>query len=834
MLSRTRSGALILNFILLASSLMWTGCSSSSSPRLESIALAPGTASVAKGLTQQFTATGTFTDGSTKNLTNSAMWTSGDAAVATISATGLATTLDTGSTTIQASAQGVEGSTQLTVSPAVIASIAVTPANQSFPQGFPVQFAATGTLTDSTTQDVSGIVTWTSTQPTIAPISAGGLASGLSQGGATIQAALNSVQGTTDITITSATLAVLVVGPQNPAITDAGATQQFTATAKLSDGSSLDATLAATWSSSNSLAASVNGGGQATSAVISGGLSAEFTSIQATLGSIRGVSILSVTNHLGNGFAGVFTQHNDIGRTGQNVNETILTPANVSTATFGKVFTLPLDGNLYAQPLYVPNVKIAGKGTHNVIYAATEGDSVYAFDADSNTGANAAPLWHVSLLDAAHGAPAGARTISATGDVLCFVIDPQFGITSTPVIDPSTGTMYVEAESRESGIYVDRLHALDITTGLGRSQSPTIITATVPGTGAGSSNGNITFNPARHLNRPGLLLVNGIVYLAYGSRGCDAMPFHGWLFAYDGTTLAQQAVLNVTPNGEDGAIWMSGAGVAADSNANLFLATGNGTFDNTNIPATQLGDSILKLALNGNQFSLLDYFSPFNESTLDSDDLDLGSGGVLLLPDQPGPHPHELVEVGKSRQIFVVDRDQMTANNLHNCLTNCDNQDSQIVQESTAAGFMFSGPAYWNNTVYLWGAGGLLKSFAVSNGLLTQSSQSPASTLIQFPGATTAISANGNANGIVWAVDATQNVPQKGIATGPSILYAFDATNLTNILYTSTQAANNRDMAGPSNKFVVPTIANGKVYFGTQTELDIYGLLPVTPLAATK
>jgi hypothetical protein len=828
MRSKLRTGALTLNVILLASSLMWTGCSSS--PRLESIGVTPAAPSVAKGLTQQFTATGTFTDGSTKDLTSTSTWTSSDTTVATIStSTGLATTLDTGSTTIQASAQGVDGTTQFTVSTAVVTSISVTPTNQSFPQGFPVQFVATGTFTDKTTQNVSGTVTWSSTQPAIAPISATGLVTGVGQGGATIQAALNSVQGTTNLTITSVTLTGLVVAPQNPAIADAGATQQFMATAKLSDGTSMDATSTSTWSSSNSLAASVTGTGQATSATIASGQSVSFTSIQAALGNIKGVSILSVTNHSGNGFAGVFTQHNDIGRTGQNVHETILTPTNVNATTFGKVFTLPVDGNLYAQPLYVPNVKIAGKGTHNVIYAATEGDSVYAFDADNNAGANATPLWQVSLLDAAHGAPAGARTISSTGDVVCFVIDPQFGITSTPVIDPSAGTMYVEAESKENGIYVDRLHALDITTGLERSQSPTVIAGTVSGTGAGSSNGVITFNPVRHLNRPGLLLVNGIVYLAYGSRGCDAMPFHGWLFAYDGTTLKQQAVLNITPNGEDGAIWMSGAGPAADSTANLFLATGNGTFDTANIPATQLGDSILKLTLNGNQFSLLDYFSPFNESTLDADDLDLGSGGVLLLPDQPGPHPHELVEAGKSFRTFVIDRDQMTANNLHNCLTNCDNEDSQIVQESTAIGVMFSGPAFWNNTVYLWGAGAVLKSFGVSNGLLTQSSQSPASTLIQFPGATVAISANGATNGIAWAVDATQNVPLKGLATGPSILYAFDASNLTNVLFISTQAANNRDAAGPSNKFVVPTIANGRVYFGTQTELDVYGLLPSAP-----
>jgi hypothetical protein len=474
----------------------------------------------------------------------------------------------------------------------------------------------------------------------------------------------------------------------------------------------------------------------------------------------------------------------------------------------------------------VPNVNIPGKGIHNVIYVATEGDSVYALDADNNTGTNASPLWQVTLLDAAHGAAPGATTVGSA-QVVCFAVDPQMGVTSTPVIDPSAGTMYVEAESHENGIYIHRLHALDITTGLERNQSPTVITATVQGTGDGNVNGLITFNGARHLNRPGLLLVNGNVYVAYASTGCDQKPFHGWIFAFDAQSLSQRAVFITTPNGEDGGIWMSGAGVAADSDANVFVSTGNGTFDTTSIPATQLGDSILKLTLNGNQLSLLDYFSPFNQSTLDADDGDLGSGGVILLPDQQGPHPHELVEAGKGLKTYVIDRDQMTANNLHNCLTDCNNADPQIVQETSAAGVMFSVPAFWNNNVYLWGIGSFLKSFSISNGMLTFVAHAPNSTAIQFPGATPAISSNGATNGIVWAVDGTHNVSEHGIATGPAVLYAFDATNLTNVLYISSQAANNRDVAGGSNKFVVPTIANGRVYIGTQNELDVYGLLPI-------
>jgi hypothetical protein len=766
----------------------------------------------------------------TKDLTTSVMWNSSDPAVATISngasSIGLATTIDTGSTTIQASSQDISGSVILTVGPAAIVSIAVTPANDTIPQGFPVQFSATGTYTDKTTQDITTVVTWSSTQPDNAAISTAGMVTGTAQGSSMIQASLGDVQGTTNLNVGSATLTALVVSPQNPAIVDATGTQQFVAKAKFSDGTALDATSISTWTSSNPQVATVDANGLAKSLAIASGRTATFSSIQAVLGTTKGVSILSVTDHSGNGFAGVFTQHNDIGRTGQNINETILTPANVNASTFGKVFSQPVDGNLYAQPLYVPNVNIPGKGIHNVIYVATEGDSVYAFDADNDTSANTSPLWRVTLLDAAHGAALGATTASSF-QIVCHAIDPQIGITSTPVIDPSAGTIYVESESRENSVYIHRLHALDITTGLERSQSPTVITGIVPGTGDGSANGMITFNAGHHLNRPGLLLVNGIVYVAYASAGCDQKPFHGWVFAFDAQSLSQRAALITTPNGQDGGIWMSGAGVAADSDANIFLATGNGTFDTVSIPATQLGDSILKLTLNGSQLSLLDYFSPFNQSALDANDGDLGSGGVILLPDQEGPHPHELVEAGKGAKTYVIDRDQMTANNLHNCLTDCNNADPQIVQETSAEGVLFSLPAYWNHNLYFWSTGSLLRIFSVSNGMITFVAHAPASTAIGFPGATPALSANGATNGIVWAIDGTQNVPDKGIATGPAVLYAFDATNLANVLYISSQAANNRDVGGGSNKFVVPTIANGRVYIGTQAELDVYGLLPV-------
>jgi hypothetical protein len=831
-----RTGFFLLASILCGWSTSWiAGCSTA--PDLESIAVTPPLSTVAKGLNQQFTAVGTFRGGITKDLTATVTWASTDTTVATVSNTagsvGLATAIETGSTRIRASLKGVDGVVDFTVGPAIITSIAVTPANQTFPQNFPVQLIATGTFSDKSSQDVTSTVTWSSSQTDFASISSGGVATGQGQGTSSIQAALGGVQGATNINITSATLVGLVVSPQNPSIADTGVTLQFAANARFSDGSSLDATSVASWASSNTQIASIDSAAVARSLAI-GAQTAGFSSIQAVLGTATGVSILTVTNHAGNGFAGVFTQRNDIGRTGQNINETILTPANVNSTSFGKVFSQPVDGNLYAQPLYVPNVSITGKGTHNVIYVATENDSVYAFDADNDTGSNANPLWQVSLVDAAHGAGPGARPVNSAGDVVCYVIDPHYGITSTPVIDPSAGTIYVEAISKENGVYFHRLHALDITTGLERSQSPVVIRATVPGTGDGSVNGMIAFNPARHTNRPGLLLVNGSVYVAFASTGCDQRPFHGWIFAFDSVTLSQQAVLNTTPNGEDGGIWMAGAGIAADSNANIFLATGNGTFDTTNIPATQLGDSILKLSLNGNRFLLLDYFSPFNQGVLDTEDSDLGSGGVLLLPGQQGPYPNELVEAGKSLKTYVIDRDQMTTNNLHNCLTNCDNEDPQIVQESSAAGVMFSAPAFWNNNIYLWGSGSVVKSFSVSNGVITLTGQASSNTSIQFPGANVVISANGTSNAIVWAVDGTHNRPLDGVATGPSVLYAFDATDVANLLYTSNQAANNRDIAGGSNKFVVPTIANGRIYIGTQAELDVYGLLATAAAAVKK
>lgn len=597
-------------------------------------------------------------------------------------------------------------------------------------------------------------------------------------------------------------LATIVVSPQYPVIADNGATQALTATGHFSDGSTQDLTATVTWSSTNTAVATVSTSGMVTSKALGGGVSAGFASITAVSGTVTGVTILSVTNHTSNpgGFAGVFTQHNDIGRTGQNLGETVLTPASVQ-GSFGKKFSQPVDGNIYGQPLYVPNVAIQGKGTHNVVYVVTQNDSVYAFDADASMGA----LWQVTLLDSAHGAGTGATPTDTGSDNPCSDVIPKIGIESTPTIDPSTGTMYVKSKTKENGNFFHRLHALDITSGTEKVSPP----ATIAASG---------FNTLMHTNRPGLLLLNGIVYVAYASD-CDNQPYHGWIFAYDAATLTQRAVFNESPNGREGGFWMAGSGVAADSNGNIFISSGNGDFDTSHTPAQDLGDTNMKLFFNGTAFSLVDYFTPFDQHSLDQTDADLGSGGVLLLPDQGGTTPHEFVQVGKEGTIYVINRDQMTAGNQHFC-SGCAS-DTQIKQElQSEVGGMWSMPAYWNGNVYFWGSGDNLTQFPIANGLLAVQPSHTSGTFLGFPGATPSISANGTTGGIAWAIDST-NYGQPNASLGPAVLHAYDATNVVTELYSSSNSV--ADKAGNAVKFTVPTIANGKVYVGTQTELDVYG-----------
>src|SRR5579862_3908453 len=523
----------------------------------------------------------------------------------------------------------------------------------------------------------------------------------------------------------------------------------------------------------------------------------------------------------------VLTQHNNNARTGQNTSETILNTSNVNVNQFGKLFAMPADGQIYAQPLYVPGVTING-GVHNVVILATENDSVYAYDADLS----GAPLWQASMVDAAHGAGANETALQSATTTGCTDLLPQVGITSTPVIDPTSKTVYVEAKSTDGTNYFHRLHALDLLTGNEKSPGPVKIAATVSGTGDGSLNGQLSFDNLHQLNRPGLLLLNGTIYIAYASH-CDGGPYHGWLLAYDEATFARKSVYVTTPNGGLGGFWMTGDGVAADASGNIFIPSGNGTFDNTKVPV-ETGDTILKLGTANQILALLDYFTPEEQSTLDTHDEDLGSGGVLLLPDQPGSFPHILVEAGKEGRIYVVNRDQMTTNNSHYC-SGC-SSDPEIIEESGipavgAGGFgMFNSAAYWNNTLYFWGVTDVMKSIPVTNGLPDFGHVTRGSIGTDFPGAGISVSSNGTTAGsaIVWAIDSSQ-YGSPGPGPGPAILYAFDATNIPTVLYSSAQNAG-RDAAGNAVKFTVPTVANGKVYVGSSTRVDVYGLLGANPL----
>ena len=502
----------------------------------------------------------------------------------------------------------------------------------------------------------------------------------------------------------------------------------------------------------------------------------------------------------------VTTQHNDNFRTGQNLNETVLTPATVNSSQFGKLFSQSVDGYVYAQPLYVPTVNIPGKGVHNVVYVATEHEGVYAFDADSNTGSNSSPLWYSTFID-----PAQGITTVSTNDVNCSDgVVPEIGITSTPVVDPATNTIYLLAETKENGSFFHRLHALDLSTGTEKFSGPVAIQGSVPGSGAGSSGGMVAFDPLQHLNRPGLLLTSGgNIFLAWASN-CDNPPFHGWVMAYDKTSLHQTGIWATTANGDGGGIWTSGAGLSADGSGSVYFATGNGTFDTNGTPV-DFGDSVVRMAASASGLTVADYFTPYNQQELANNDEDVASGGSLLLPDQPGPHPQELIQVGKEGSIYVIDRTAMGHYNSHN--------NSQIVQNLTGQiGGIYGLPAYWNGNVYFAASYDNLKAFSLTNGMLSAVPTSGSPTGFHYPGATPSVSANGTSGAIVWILQTDQ---QNG---GNEVLRAYDATNLANELYDSNQNQG-RDNPGGAVKYAVPTIANGKVYVGSASAIHFYGLL---------
>ena len=510
--------------------------------------------------------------------------------------------------------------------------------------------------------------------------------------------------------------------------------------------------------------------------------------------------------------ANVLTYHNDLARTGQNLNETVLTPANVNVNSFGRLFAYHVDGYFYTQPLYVAGVSIPGKGTHNVVYIATQHDSVYAFDADSNQGNNVGPLWHVSFIDP----PAGITTMPQSDLGLDDFTQAEIGMTGTPVIDPTTGTLFVVAKTKEtkggSTRYFQRLHALDISTGTEKFNGPVDIRASVPGTGTGSDGaGNLAFDPLYEFQRPGLLLQNGVVYVAFASTG-DIGPYHGWIIGYDAHTLQPVRAFNDTPNGYEGGIWMAGAAPSADAAGHIYCISGNGKFD-ADTGGTDFGDSFLKLTPSGGGLVVADYFTPYNQALLDATDGDLGSGGPVLLPASAGSdaHPDLLIGCGKQGIIYLLDRDQMGQYNP--------TDNSQIVQSVNLGNGTLSTPAYFNNWIYYLAVNDVLKAFSISNGLMSSFPVSRSNDRSGFPGATPSISANGTDDAIVWVIQADAYA-----TSGPAILRAYNATNLAEALFSSS-GAGSRDRLGPAQKFAVPTIVNGKVYVGAGFELSVFGNL---------
>jgi uncharacterized protein (TIGR03437 family) len=499
------------------------------------------------------------------------------------------------------------------------------------------------------------------------------------------------------------------------------------------------------------------------------------------------------------------TYRNNLARSGENLQETILTPSNVTPDQFGKLFSHPVDGQVYAQPLYLSSVSIPGKGIHNVVFVATAHDTVYAFDADSTDGLNGSPLWQVSLAYAT----AGERPASVS-DVLGCTSMIEIGITGTPVIDTGTSTLYVVALTIRGDSFVHRLHALDITTGGERLGSPAIIDALVPGNGDSfSSSGVVPFHPYLQKNRAGLLLLNNVVYTTWTSY-CDTGPYHGWVIGHDARTLRQTSVFNSSPNSWAGSFWMGGAAPAADSSGNIFVISGNGPFDADSF-GSDFGDSFLKLSSTG--LAIVDYFTPHNQADLDRADMDLGSSGAVLLPDSAGSsaHRHLLISAGKEGRIYLLDRDQMGRFHLEG--------DTQIVQSLAGAiGPLYGPPAYFHNTVYFSASNDALKSFSISGGQLSTSPMARSPQVFGYPGAVPTVSANSSTNGIVWLIEGGSG----------GTLHAYDASNVANELYNS-QMKGGRDSLGSSVRFTVPAVVNGKVYVGTANSLVVFGLLNQAP-----
>ena len=786
---------------------------------LSSISVSATSTTLQAGSNLQFTATATYSDASTANVTSLAAWTSSDTAVATVDAGGKATGVAAGSSTISASYQGVVGSASLQVTaPAkTLSSIAISPSSGNLQTGATLQFSANGTYSDGSTADLTAQVTWTSADTTLLTINAAGLASAIAPGSTAITAVLNNVTASASVTISSPTAQSLAITPSSPQFA-IGDTQQLTATETYKDGTTQDVTSSATWTVGNSAVASVSASGILT------GIASGSTTVTASIDGTTSSQPVQVTTPSGS-LVNVPTWHVDTNRSGLNSSEISITPVNVSGGHFGKLFSDQVDGYVYGSPLIMSHVTVNGT-SHNVLYVATENDTVYAFDADQAGN----PLWKVSLLQ-----PGEAPLTSAP-------IKPVEGITSTPVIDPSTGTLYVVSTQKSSsagGTF--RLNALDLATGAQKFGGPVTLQASAPGTGKGSVGGVVSLDTSC-TQRAALLLANNTVYIGFGS--CP----RGWLLAYDAQSLAQVGAFNSSPNldGEGpyasaGGIWMGGAGPTADSSGNVYVVTGNGPWDGK----TAWSDSVLKF---NPKLQLLDYFTPQDYQYMDCADSDLASGGLLLLPGTS-----KALAGGKQGKLFLVDTSNLGQEHAGDTgatqtlwfesdlsapySQSCTDVSGTFTAQSNSYE-IFGTAAYFNGSVYLGvtptssSAPAGVRQFTYS-GTLTPGPHSDPSIQQYTRGTSPFISANGNNAGIVWMIDTGHPIQSSGSdPVTPAILRAYDAAQFPRELYSSS--TDSGDVGGYGIKFSSPVVANGKVYISTghdlptaanpQGEIDVFGL----------
>ena len=601
-----------------------------------------------------------------------------------------------------------------------------------------------------------------------------------------------AVSASAVVTVNAGTNGEISIAPTRAALT-LTQTQQFSATVRSGISGSVS------W-----VVDGVTGGNSTVGTITNSGLytppsTAGSHTVTATIAGNSGANASAtvwVTN-----YPGMMTYHGDKYRSGVNGQELALTPANVSQTSFGKLLSLPVDGQIYAQPLYVANLSFNG-AYHNVVYVATEHDGVYAFDADGKT---TTPLWYRSFIDPAHGVTTFPQPSNG-------LISPEVGITGAPAIDPSTQTLYVSALTIENGAAIHRLHALDLLSGAEKFNGPVEISGSYMGS---------TFSPNRELQRPALLFLNGVVYVSFGSYG-DNPPWQGWVFAYSagGGSLHQTGIIGTAPSQGKAAIWMSGGGPAADDNGNLYLVTGNGAFD-LNMGGSDAGDTFLKL---NSSLQIVDYYTPSNWSQMASNDWDLGNGGVMLPPTQTGASAPDLVICGgKDGKIYVVNRDNMGHYSASNDPAV---QKLQLGQPNTNGNWFT--PAAWQSWMYFGATNDTLRQYQFAAGLLPSSPAAQSPQTFGYPGPTPMIGTDGT-DAVVWVLDNSKyagGTPSGGVnPSGPAVLHAYRADNIATELYNSSQAGS-RDTGGTAIKFTAPTIANGHVYVGGAGVLTIYGLLP--------